>query len=254
MTTHLVIPDQHAHPDHNNERADLLANLIIDLKPDVVVNIGDAADMPSLSSYDKGKRSFHGRTYRADIDAHLDFQDRLWSPVYRRKRKLPRTYFFVGNHEQRIEKALDLSPELTGSIGMEDLELREWYDTIVPYEGGTPGTLSIDGVRYAHYFVSGLMGRPIGGEHPAYSLLTKGFGSATCGHSHLFDHSVRTSVDGKKIHGCTAGVFQDYDADWAGMCNRLWSRGVLIKRNVSGGEYDHQWVSLDALKKEYGSA
>ena len=251
MTIHLVIPDQHAHPQHNNDRADYLSKLIIDLRPDVVINIGDAADMPSLSSYDKGKRSFHGRTYRADINAHLDFQDRLWGPVKKRKRKLPSRIFCIGNHEQRIEKALDLSPELAGSIGIEDLNLREWYDTIVPYEGGTPGTISIDNVRYAHYFVSGLMGRPIGGEHPGYSILSKGFGSATCGHSHLFDISVRTNIDGQKILGCTAGVYQDYDSDWAGVCNRLWSRGVLVKRNVSNGTYDPQWISLEALKKEY---
>lgn len=121
--THLVIPDQHAHYQHGNERADYLAKLIIDLKPDVVVNIGDSADMPSLSGYDKGKRSFQGRTYRADVDAHLDFQERLWAPVFRRKQKLPRTVFCEGNHEHRITRAIDLQPELEGAISFADLHL-----------------------------------------------------------------------------------------------------------------------------------
>ena len=253
MTVHLVIPDQHAHPNHNNDRADWLSKLIIDLRPDVVINIGDAADMPSLSAYDKGKRSFHGRTYRADIDAHLEFQDRLWTPIKRRKRKLPFSVFCIGNHEQRIEKALDLSPELTGSIGLGDLNLREWYDTVVPYEGGTPGTTEIDGVRYAHYFVSGLMGRPIGGEHPGYSILTKQFTSGTCGHSHLLDICVRTDGAGRKVYGAHCGVYQDYDADWAGVTNRLWARGVLVKHNVRDGQYDPQWISLDTIKREYAT-
>ena len=66
MSVHLVVPDIHAHPDHNNDRADWLGKLILDIKPDVVVNIGDMWDMPSMSSYDKGTKGFYGRSYRKD--------------------------------------------------------------------------------------------------------------------------------------------------------------------------------------------
>lgn len=249
---HLIIPDQHAHFEHDNSRADLLAQLILDVKPDVVVNLGDAADMPSLCSYEKGKRAFNGRTYRADIDAHLDFQSRLWEPIYRRKKKLPRSVFLVGNHEQRIEKALDLSPELQGTISLRDLELDRYYDEVIPYEGNTPGKVEIDGILYAHYFISGVMGRAIGGEHPAHSLVSKLLCSATSGHLHLADYCVRTNGKGRPLIGCFAGVFQDYDSDWAGDSNRLWWRGVLIKHDVRDGNYDLEWVSMDALKKAYG--
>lgn len=253
MTTHIVVPDTHAHYQHPNDRADWLAGLIKDVRPDVVIHLGDSADLPSLSGYDKGKRGFQGRTYRADIDTHLEFQDRMWGPVVRQKKKLPRRVFIIGNHEQRIEKALDLSPELVGSIGMKDLQLDNWYDTIVPYEGQTPGIIDVDGIHYAHYFVSGVMGRPIGGEHPAYSLLTKHFTSCTCGHIHVADHAIRTTVDGRKINGLVAGVYQDYDSDWAGEINKLWTRGVWVKRNVERGNYDLQFISIESLRKEYGT-
>ncbi len=250
--THLVIPDQHSHPDYHNKRADWLGELIADIKPDVVINIGDAADMASLSGYDKGKRSFHGRTYKKDIDSHLDFQERLWSRVRRRKKGMPRAVVLEGNHEHRIERALDMSPELVGTVSFEDLDFRRHYDDIVRYNGQTPGTIKIDGIRYAHYFISGVMGRSIGGEHPAYSILTKQFSSGTCGHSHLFDLCVRTDGDGRKVMASHCGVYQDYEADWAGECNKPWTRGVLIKRNVHDGCYDPEWVSIDALKKAYG--
>jgi hypothetical protein len=252
LTTHLIIPDQHAHYQHSNERADWLAQLIIDIKPDVVINIGDSADMPSLSGYDKGKRGFHGRTYRQDIDAHLDFQDRLWAPVVQRKKRLPRSIFCIGNHEWRIERALDLSPELQGSIGLGDLDLGRWYDQVVPYNGGTPGVINVDGILYAHYFISGVMGRPVGGEHPAYSLLQKHYKSATSGHLHLADQCIRTDGDGRKVMGTFCGCYQDYDADWAGEANRLWWRGVLVKNNVDNGTYDPEWISIDSLRKAYG--
>ena len=50
MTTHLIIPDGHTHPDYNNDRFTWLGKLIVDLQPEVVVNIGDMADMASLCS------------------------------------------------------------------------------------------------------------------------------------------------------------------------------------------------------------
>ena len=248
----MIVPDPHAHPDFHNERADWLGKLIKDLKPDVVINIGDAADMPSLCSYDKGTRAFQGRSYRKDIEAHLDFQDRMWQPIKRSKKKKPYSIIFEGNHEHRIKRALDLSPELDGAISFDDLDFKRYYDEIIEYTGRTPGVHVCDGVHYAHFFVSGVLGRAISGEHPAYSLLTKEFVSCTQGHVHTADYSIRTTVGGRKINGLVCGVYQDYWSDWAGEVNKLWWRGVVIKRNVEDGTYDPQFIGMEALKREYG--
>lgn len=252
MSTHLIIPDAHAHPQHNNNRAIWLGKLINDIKPDVVINIGDTADMPSLSSYDKGTKGFIGRNYKEDINAAVDFEDKVWSTVRKAKKKLPRRIKLHGNHEQRIGRAINASPELEGAISYNDLQESNFYDTICQYNGNTPAVIDVDGVHYAHYFISGVMGRAISGEHPAYSLITKEFVSCTQGHIHTMDYAVRTTVDGRKINGCVCGVFQDYDSDWAGESNKLWWRGVVVKRNVDKGDYDPQFISLDAIKKEYG--
>ena len=252
MNTHLIIPDPHAHPDYDNSRADLLAKLIKEVKPDVVINLGDVCDFPSLSAYDKGKRSFVGRSYRRDVEAALDFEERLWGPVRRSKKKLPRRVILEGNHEHRIEKALDLHPELADTISLKDLEWDRYYDEQVLYEGNTPGTINIDGVNYAHFFISGVMGRAISGEHPAYSLIVKQYESCTAGHLHVLDFCERTTARGRKIQGLIAGVFQDYEAPWAGEVNHLWWRGCVIKRNVENGTYDPEFVSLDRLRKEFG--
>lgn len=249
----LVISDPHAHPDHNNDRADWLAQYIIDAKPDIVVNIGDVADMPSLSSYDKGKRSFHGRNYQDDINSHLEFQDRLWGPVRARKKRLPYRVVLEGNHERRIEKALDLSPELDGAISFDHLELDMEYDEVVRYQGMTPGKWTTDGVTFAHYFISGVLGRPCGGEHPATSLIAKQLHSCVSGHLHLADWSCRTDAMGRKMMGLFCGVYQDYDADWAGDANRLWWRGVTMLHNVEDGCFDPEFISINRLKAAYGN-
>jgi hypothetical protein len=250
----LIIPDPHAHPNFNNTRAEWLSKLIQDVKPDVVINMGDCADMASLSSYDQGKRQYQGRSYRADINSAVDFNDRLWSPIKKLKKKLPRRIVLEGNHEQRIERALDMSPELVGAIGWKDLRYNDYYDEEVRYTGMTPGVIDVDGVSYAHYFITGVSGRSISGEHPAYTILTKQFVSATQGHTHVLDYCERTRPDGGKLMGLICGVFQDYDSEWAGaeLC-KLWWRGVVIKRNVEDGAYDPQFVSLKALQREYGN-
>lgn len=252
MSTHLVLPDPHAHPDYHNDRALWIGQLIADVQPDIVINLGDTADMPSLASYDKGKKSFQGRTYARDIAAHGDFQEKLWAATKRKKKKQPRKVTLVGNHEQRIERAIQVQPELEGTVTYSDLDLEHYYHDVVHYNGGTPGTILLDGVTYAHYFISGVMSRPIGGEHPAYTGISKFFTSVTQGHTHTFDYAIRARPDGTNVMGLVAGVAQDYQSTWAGDANKLWRRGVCIKRGVDRGTYDLEWISLSRLKQLYG--
>jgi len=250
--TYLICPDSHAIPSHNNDRADWLGEFLADLKPDVFIHMGDAADMPSLSSYDKGTRGFIGKTYRADIEAHLNFQERLWSPIKKLKKKLPFSIQLIGNHENRVNRALDLSPELVGTIGFEDFEFENYYDVVVPYKGSTPGVIELDEILFAHYFITGVSGRPMGGEHPASSLITKNAMSSIAAHTHLYDYSTRTNINGKTINGVVAGCYQDYINDWSGNIGELWRPGITVLRNVEKGDFDLEFIHLNTLKRIYG--
>jgi Calcineurin-like phosphoesterase len=252
MKTHLVIPDQHANPFYNNLRAEWLGKLMADLKPDVVVNLGDAADLTSLSSYDKGKASFHGKNYGDDIASHLDFQDRMWYNIRKSKKKLPTSYVLEGNHEHRIKRFLEFEPHLKGAVSFNDLDFKKYYNEVVEYSGEAPGIITVDGIDYAHYFTAGISGRALQSVHHAYDLTSKRFTSSTVGHSHLMDYAVRKDSSGRTRMGLVAGVFQDYVAPWAGkgVCSHWWS-GVVIKRNVSDGVYDPEFVSLERLKRTY---
>ena len=255
--THLICPDAHAHPDFHNLRADWLGKLILDVKPDVVVNIGDAADLPSLSSYDKGKASFHGRNYGKDIESHLDFQERMWYPMFKSKKKLPYRVVIEGNHEHRIKRLLDYEPHLSGAkfgVSFSDLDFKSYYSDVVEYSGGQPGVIQIDGIDYSHFFPSGISGRPLQSIHHAYDLTVKRFNSSTVGHSHLLDWYTRRDSSGRVRNGLVCGVYQDYISPWAGSVCNHWTSGIVIKRNVEDGKYDLQHVSIDSLRKEYGRA
>ena len=253
MTSHLVIPDPHAHPDHSNERFSYLGNLVADLKPDAVICIGDWADMPSLCSYEKGTKGFEGRRYKKDIEAALDAQEKFLGPLRKRKKKFPKFYMLVGNHEHRINRAINQdAAQLDGLISLADLQFAHYGWEVVDYAGGTPGILELDGIAYAHYHCSGAMGRAVSGEHPAYQLIHKGLTSCTQGHIHTTDYCVRTNKLGTSVHGLVAGCYLDYFADYAGVFNALWWRGVVFKKDVENGRYDPEWISLERIKKAYG--
>ena len=251
MTTHLVIPDGHAKPSEDLGRFDLLNKFIKDLKPDVVVNIGDAADMHSLNTFDKGKGSFHGASYEADINCTVESFDRTFHKTPKNIRKV----FCTGNHEHRITRVLDQSPELAGDkhgVSMNHLQLDNYFDDVVPYEGAAAGTIVVDGISYSHYLTSGAMGRPISGDNHARSLLMKGHMSATVGHSHFFDYSTHVNAAGRRMHGLVAGCFKGKKNDaYAGTSARNYRRGVCVKRMVEDGNYDLQFVSLEQLEQLY---
>ena len=58
---HLVIPDTQIKPDCPIDHMYWAGRYACAMKPDVIIHLGDHWDMPSLSSYDVGKKSFEGR-------------------------------------------------------------------------------------------------------------------------------------------------------------------------------------------------
>lgn len=242
---HVILPDSHSTPEHDNSRYDLVGQLLIDIKPDVFIDIGDFFDMSSLCLYDKGLRSYEGRRYKKDIEAGLDAQERIVSPIRRAKKKKPRFVRTLGNHEARITRAIEKDPILEGTIGLSDLQSKDYGFE----EHGFLSPVEIDGVVYSHYFTSGVMGRPTASSRV---LLQKQFKSCSHGHGHTFDYHTASNALGERIHGLSVGCFIDHHHNYAGPANKLWDSGVVIKRNVEDGNYDLEWISMARLKKEYG--
>lgn len=256
----LVIPDAHAKPDVPNNRFDWVGKWVVDNKPDVIVELGDWEDMPSLSSYDIGKKSYEGRRYRKDLESAWDARERFISPLKslnlqqkrnKEKQYRPSCYALGGNHfEGRIKRAVELSPMLEGTIGVEDGRHKEFGWEYVSFQD----ILLLGGFSFSHYYVSGIMGKPIGGEHPATALIQKLHTSAVQGHSHLLDFSIRTKPNGERVWGIHAGCYLDPDQheDYAGPANKMWKRGILYMKNVKNGDMESfDWIGITELKAKY---
>jgi len=251
--TMLCIGDSHAHPEHSNHRYEWLGRMVVDLQPDIIWDVGDWWDMPSLFPSDVGKKSFEGKRYWRDIEAGLDAMDRFQKPIDeynqgRRNKYEPRKIRTLGNHEFRIERVIELEPHFSGIISTDDLmsTLYGWEE----YEFKTP--VVVEGVALCHYFVSGIMERAIGGEHPATMLIKKQFHSCLQGHSHQLDYADRVDASGQVIQAFHIGCYFDYDMDWAGkQANRMYNRGLLVLRNVRRGQFDFEWVSIKRVQEKY---
>lgn len=253
--TILVIPDSHSKPGISNHRFEWLGRLVVDLKPDHIVNLGDLWDMHSLNSFDKpGSKSFNGASYWKDIDVGLDGLLRFKNQIdeynkgsKRNNRYEPDLTFCIGNHEQRIEKFINAEPRFEEIISLKDLRLSDLGWNEIPFLD----VKKIEGCSFSHYFTSGVMGRPISGMHQAASLLTKQFGTCIQGHTHTYDHSVRTDSGGKNLHGLVAGCFFEHEENWAGPANQMWQRGLSVLRNVKHGDFDIEWIGMERIKAKY---
>jgi len=247
----------HADPSVSNERFDWLGKLIYDIKPDYCIDLGDGADMRSLNSFDKARPAMIvDQSYERDIDSYNDSQERLRKPFKTHKKGKPAWFGFEGNHETRIRTAISVDPRLEGEkygIGFNHLDTDKWFDEYHPYENGAPKAYEYDGVLYAHFIGAGNFGRAISGIHHAYGLIQKRYQSCTVGHSHKRGMYIKDEVGTNGAIGLVAGCYKGAEESWAGQANREWWKGIIIKRNIEGGMYEPQFVSLATLKKEYGS-
>ena len=100
-----------------NERFQWLGELIYDINPTYVIDLGDGADMKSLNSYDsRNPQSVVTQNYQADIDVYNDSQEKLRAKSNIRKYKKPVWIGFEGNHENRIKKAIQHDPRVEGIV------------------------------------------------------------------------------------------------------------------------------------------
>lgn len=259
LTSHLIIGDPHCKPGVFNKRFEYLGNFIIDKQPNVIICLGDFADMESLCSYDKNKKSFEGRRYKNDMAAVHQALELINEPTkhYNEQQKKnkktqykPRKIMLLGNHEQRIERAVECSPELEGTIGFDDLKYKNYGWEVIPFT--IP--IQVGGIYYSHFFPSGIKGDAITGVNVASNILTKIMLSATVGHNHLFDYATKALPNGKRIHGLSAGCFADSNniEQYALNTQYMWWHGLVLKHNVQNGEYDLEVFSMKRLQGMYG--
>lgn len=253
MTTILVIPDTQIKPDVPLDHLEWLGRFIVDKRPDYIVHLGDLADMASLSSYDKGKKSFEGRRYKKDVESVILGQYKLLNPLARlqdkqeqNKKKIykPKQILTLGNHCERINRAVNLSPELDGVLNVSDLKYEEFGWEVHPFLD----VVTVNGIAFSHYFPTGTAGRA---SSTANAQLGKQHMSCIAGHQQGLSIATGKRADGGLLTSIIAGSFYLHDEEYMGpQGNKHW-RGALMLHNCENGSFDLNLLPMSYLKEKY---
>lgn len=244
--THLIIPDCQVAPGVPTDHLEWIGNYIVEKKPDVIVQIGDFADMPSLNSYTKGKRESEGKRLANDISSVSRAMERLIKPMhdYNRvseEKYSPEMHLTLGNHEYRMEREVEENPKLEGMFHMGDLGYEDAGWTVHDFLK----VVELDGVEYAHYFTSGNMGRPV---TSAAALLRERQKSAVMGHVQHTDMAFHKKTQNIAMF---CGIAYMHDEKYLGPQGNSTRRQIVMLHEVEDGKFDPMFVSLRFLQKRY---
>ncbi len=242
------IMDVQAKPGIDFTYLGYLGRYIAEKRPDVIVCIGDFADMPSLSFHDEpGSMNYEGQRYKEDILAVHNAMKTLMAPIIEAKKTgwNPRMVLTLGNHENRTDRTIEAIPKLDGVIGIPDFEYDRWGWEVFPFLE----PVVIEGIAFCHYFCSGVMGRPI---TSARAILTKKHMSCVAGHQQGRDIAYGVRADGKEMTAIISGSTYLHDEKYLNHQTNNHFRGFYMLNDVVDGSFEECPVSLKFLMRKYG--
>lgn len=252
--THLILGDTQNKPTESLAYMLSIGRFIADKRPDVIVHIGDGWDLPSLSSYDRGTKSFEGRRLKEDIESGRLGLELLTKPLRELQKKQeesgekvykPRMIYTLGNHENRLDRLVESKPELCGLFGTELLPIEEFGFEVFPYLKPA----CVDGINYVHFLANPFTGKPYGGS--ALNQLKNVGSSFVVGHKQVLDVALRPTLDGKMQLGIINGACYPFDEAYKGFQGNNHFRGVTVLHEVKDGFGLPMFVSLDYIMEKY---
>lgn len=253
MRRYVIIPDAQIRAGSDTTHVDWAAKAIVDYKPDVIVCMGDWWDLPALSAHEApGSKEAEGRRVKPDIDAGNEAFARLVAPMQAEMARLKRNkekqwnpdcHFLMGNHENRLSRAIFRDPKWEGLLSLDALK--------------TPGfhrhdflqIVNLDGIKFCHYFPNPFSGKAIGGT--IVNRLGHIGSSFVQGHQQGFLYASKQYPDHVK-HGIVCGRFylthEHYRPE--DVQKSEWN-GILVLNQVDNGDFDLMPLRMSYLQRKY---
>jgi predicted phosphodiesterase len=242
----LVIGDAHVDEVQSLDRFDLANRLIKRERPDVLVIIGDFLSLNCLSAWDRNKRlAMEGLRYIEEIQAGNVALDKLLAGTSKKMRKI----FVEGNHEDRLDRYLELDPTFHGYVGIaKDLRLVQRGFEFIPFKG----VAYVRGVGFTHIPIAG-NGKAVGNPNVAQKALKLFHHSVVFGHTHTLDHAAEHRHGAPHLNqALSVGCFFEHVDDYAlGSKTDYW-RGLVMLEVYSENRFDVRTYSLGRLERMFG--
>lgn len=238
---YLVIADSHISPTSPDiESWHNLGEYVVKTRPDIIIHLGDVADMDSLSWLKNSRGPYSTEEEMECVSAHLfAFEDVLLKDRQRSRQMKKRIYrpqkiLCLGNHDVR-----------NGFTGIDDLFTGcDWdvfgYLTPVSFEG--------DEIFFSHCMLKGTSSQAC---TTAAEIIENWHGNIVVGHSHLCDYaeSYNLAID-KQVKAIKCPCFSNSRrlGEWATQSRMKWSTG-FTEIETDGGDITFCWRPMSCLVK-----
>ncbi len=251
MNKHLVIPDLQIRPGVCVNHLNALGNYIVDQQPDVIIQTGNFAAMPSLNPYVPGEVMRVNASYGATTEAARKALAVLMGPLIaynakcrrnKKKQYRPDLILTLGDHEGRIAGSCNRYVE---KRSIDDLGYARYGWDVCDFLE----VVERDGVAYSHFFPrdsDGQVLQTISGAPDARAQVQREQQSCTAGHSQGLSFHVQ-QLRNRRHYGLIAGSFYMHEEDCNGPQGTAYWRGVIVKHDVNNGNYDPMFVSMKYL-------
>lgn len=256
----LVLGDAHASPETGElERFERLGEYIAHTRPDVLVVIGDFISLDSLSAWDSDKRrKMENRRYTHDIAVGNHALDLMLNPYHEARAEARRNkkrmwdmelVFCEGNHEERLERYVDLNPVIEGHVNViYDLHLEDRGFNVVRYGK----YIEIDDLMFTHIPFSG-NGKPFSSTALAASMAKRILQttnmSIVYGHTHKLEVATLNRRQSDMLYAINVGCFTaDVPEPYAvNNVDDSWRGVVHLTTNQEGKLTNMQFVTKEVV-------
>lgn len=252
---HLVIPDLQVAPGTPTEHIEWAARYAAEKEPNVIVQLGDWGDMPSLSEWDgDGTLAAEGLSIEEDVKAVRDSVGLFERELRKHSRRSyrPHKHIVFGNHDgARVTRYLNANPRERGRLSTKHygFEGHGWqtHKFLQP-------TL-IHGICYAHYFTVNAQGRETNNKHGQPSAVAQArrmMRTCTAGHRQGLDQAI-VHTPTHSIRGLIAGSFYRHDMGYVSSQGQNVWQGIIMCHDIDvrTGFYSIMEVDLRFLERRF---
>lgn len=228
----VAIGDMHAHPDYDLKRFTAAGEFCAEQQPDVIVNIGDFADVVSLNEH--GSRLERETTrWKEDKQVTQEAMACFMRPIRRRKRKMPRLVLTLGNHENRINRWVGSNPEFEGDMSVDDLGFRQFGWEVFPWKQ----YVEIAGFHFVHEIATkGKVSTKA--SSPSYGVKGQ---RCSLVHGHTHEYFCHRYPGRERPHwgidlGCLIHKDMGWQESWSNPTEYTYWRGIWVIENACNGD------------------
>lgn len=248
VTKIVAIGDTHDSPGSDKSRFKWLARYVMDQQPDRCLHIGDFADWNSVSGHEAPGSVAHASRprFKDDLESAEEAMHTFWREIGDWQIPMDIT---CGNHEDRITRFENKTPETYGSLYSQFEECAARYRWRLHNYGQW---LFVDGVGFTHVPHT-ILGKPFGGQTDNAIANAATF-SVVFGHTHRTTFRRVPKIgpaQSIEILNLGSAMPDGYIAKYAGTAMTGWTYGAYTLRIRGGHIISQDFIDMEELRQRY---